>query len=47
LWQARETQAIASIRKLKSLARETGAALWPNHDLAFWRTLPACVGTPR
>lgn len=40
LWQDREAEAIASIRKLKSLARETGARLWPNHDLAFYRTLP-------
>jgi N-acyl homoserine lactone hydrolase len=31
--------ALASIRKLKALARETDAAIWPNHDIAFWRTL--------
>jgi N-acyl homoserine lactone hydrolase len=31
--------ALASIRKLKRLAREEGAELWPNHDLAFWRGL--------
>jgi N-acyl homoserine lactone hydrolase len=41
LWQGREQQAVDSIRKLKQLARETGARLWPNHDLAFWRGLPA------
>jgi len=39
LWQGREAQAVESIRKLKALARETGAALWPNHDMAFWRRL--------
>jgi N-acyl homoserine lactone hydrolase len=42
LWQGREAQAIASIRKLKALARETGAEPWPNHDMAFWRRQPAC-----
>ncbi|HVJ19012.1 MAG TPA: N-acyl homoserine lactonase family protein [Polyangiaceae bacterium] len=31
--------AIASIRKLKELARSTGATLWPNHDMAFFRRL--------
>ena len=40
LWQGREQQAIDSIRKLKALARETGAQLWPNHDMAFYRSLP-------
>lgn len=29
--------ALASIRKLKQLARDTGAELWPNHDLAFYQ----------
>lgn len=29
--------ALASIRKLKKLAIHTGADLWPNHDLAFFR----------
>lgn len=42
-----EARALASIRKLKQLARETGAQLWPNHDLAFWRRLPCSVGLPR
>ena len=32
-----EAAALASIRKLKSLALDTGADLWPNHDLAFFR----------
>ncbi|MEO1751263.1 N-acyl homoserine lactonase family protein [Thiofaba sp. EF100] len=36
-WQEREDLALASIRKLKSLAREAGAQLWPNHDMAFFR----------
>lgn len=39
LWQDREDLALDSIRKLKALARETGAEIWPNHDMAFWRTL--------
>lgn len=38
-WQDREDLALSSIRKLKQVARETGAQLWPNHDMAFWRTL--------
>jgi N-acyl homoserine lactone hydrolase len=36
-WQDREDLALASIRKLKALAAETGARLWPNHDMAFYR----------
>jgi N-acyl homoserine lactone hydrolase len=32
-----EVAAIGSIRRLKRIARETGATLWPNHDLAFFR----------
>lgn len=39
LWQGREAQAIESIRGLKKLANETGAWLWPNHDMAFYRAL--------
>lgn len=35
-WREREDLALGSIRKLKTLGRETGASLWPNHDLAFW-----------
>ncbi|MBI1398206.1 MAG: MBL fold metallo-hydrolase [Betaproteobacteria bacterium] len=35
-WKDRDDLALASIRKLKDLAKETGAQLWPNHDLAFW-----------
>jgi N-acyl homoserine lactone hydrolase len=41
LWQGREQQAIDSIRKLKQLATKTGAQLWPNHDMNFYRSLPA------
>ena len=38
-WQNQFSQAVESIRKLKVLARETGAQIWPNHDFAFYRTL--------
>lgn len=40
LWQGREQQAVDSIRKLKALAVETGARIWPNHDMAFYRSMP-------
>lgn len=40
LWQNQEQLAVKSIRKLKALAAETGAQLWPNHDMAFYRSLP-------
>jgi len=40
-WQEREHQAIQSIRKLKRLATDEKAQLWPNHDIAFYRTLAA------
>lgn len=36
-WQGREDLALASIRKLKAVAAETGAEVWPNHDMAFFR----------
>jgi N-acyl homoserine lactone hydrolase len=39
LWRGREAQAIDSIRKLKTIAQETNAWLWPNHDMPFYRTL--------
>ncbi|BCB25305.1 N-acyl homoserine lactone hydrolase [Sulfurimicrobium lacus] len=38
-WQERDDLALASIRKLKKLAREEQAQLWPNHDIQFFRTL--------
>ena len=38
-WRDREDMAVESIRKLKSVAAETDAHLWPNHDMAFWRGL--------
>jgi N-acyl homoserine lactone hydrolase len=42
-WKGREDLALESIRRLKRLARETGAELWPNHDLAFYESLPRRV----
>lgn len=36
-WDNDELKAIRSIRKLKSIAKDTQAELWPNHDLAFWQ----------
>lgn len=38
-WRDDEQRALASIRKLKRIALEEGAQLWPNHDIAFWRSL--------
>lgn len=37
-WHDRDDLALASIRKLKKLADETRAELWPNHDLDFYRS---------
>ena len=37
--EGRHDQAIDSIRKLKGLASEAGAWIWPNHDLHFYRSL--------
>jgi N-acyl homoserine lactone hydrolase len=37
-------QAVESIRKLKGLASEAGAWIWPNHDLPFYRSLPPFPG---
>lgn len=39
--------ALASLRKLKALAREEHAQLWPNHDLEFFRALPAFPASAR
>ena len=36
-WHDREDIALGSIRKLKQIAAETGAQLWPNHDYDFHR----------
>lgn len=36
-WREREDLALASIRKLKQRAAETGAELWPNHDMGFFQ----------
>jgi N-acyl homoserine lactone hydrolase len=40
-WQDDEALALASIRKLKLLAQQEGAELWPNHDFAAFRRWPA------
>lgn len=42
-WHDREDMAIQSIQKLKNLAHETAANLWPNHDMTFYKT---CVPFP-
>lgn len=36
-WHNKEALAIESIRKLKNIARQTGAQIWPNHDIEFYR----------
>jgi N-acyl homoserine lactone hydrolase len=40
-WQGQYARAIDSIRKLKRIARDEKAQLWPNHDFAFYRGLAA------
>jgi N-acyl homoserine lactone hydrolase len=35
-WHNREDMAIESIRKLKQIAKQSGAQLWPNHDIEFY-----------
>ena len=35
-WCNREDMAIDSIRKLKDIANQSGAQLWPNHDIEFF-----------
>lgn len=37
-WQDNEEMAIQSIRKLKELAKHTGAQIWPNHDMKYFET---------
>jgi N-acyl homoserine lactone hydrolase len=39
LWRDREDLALGSIRRLKALATDEGAELWPNHDIDHWRRL--------
>lgn len=36
-WNNNEAMAIESIKKLKNIAKQTGAQLWPNHDIEFYR----------
>ncbi|MFZ5443429.1 MAG: N-acyl homoserine lactonase family protein [Myxococcota bacterium] len=36
-WKDDPGPALESIRALKRTAKDTGAELWPNHDLAFYR----------
>jgi N-acyl homoserine lactone hydrolase len=38
-WQNQTELAIESIQKIKKLARDEKAELWPNHDIVFWKTL--------
>ncbi len=40
-WQDNDVLALASICKLKGLARKENAQLWPNHDIKFFRGLLA------
>lgn len=40
-WRDDPALALASLRALKATARDTGAELWPNHDLAFYRRVLA------
>lgn len=40
-WEDNDELALASIRKLKALACEEDAQLWPNHDMAFFQSLPS------
>ena len=39
-WQGNEVLARVSILKLNQLARDENAELWPNHDIAFFESLP-------
>lgn len=36
-WHDQEHMAVESIRKLKLISKLTGAQLWPNHDIEFYR----------
>lgn len=35
-WRDSEELALSSIRKLKQIASDSGAELWPNHDMTFF-----------
>ncbi len=37
-WCDRDDLAVASIQKLKTIASDHNAEIWPNHDLCFFRT---------
>ena len=37
-WQERDDLALESIQKLKSIGVESGAEIWPNHDINFFRS---------
>lgn len=39
-WQDNDALALTSIRKLKALARDENAQLWPSHDMDFFLSLP-------
>lgn len=43
-WRNQDELALASIRKLKQLAVEEKAELWPNHDITFWNSLKQFPG---
>ena len=38
-WRNQDSLALASIRKLKQLAAQEQAEIWPNHDIVFWNSL--------
>jgi N-acyl homoserine lactone hydrolase len=40
-WRNQYELAVNSIRKLKRIAKNEGAQIWPNHDFAFYRGLHA------
>jgi N-acyl homoserine lactone hydrolase len=37
-WEDNENMAIQSIIKLKKIAIQTGAEIWPNHDMSFFKS---------
>jgi N-acyl homoserine lactone hydrolase len=40
-WKGNDALALASICKLKALAKAENAELWPNHDFAAFRSWPS------